>query len=152
MKQEKNAAPGGANGAVQVLDDMPVPAGTTVAAWERLGAKRVGNGWRWPERRADGEIVGWCTRFDAPPPKMPKVMADKGAKRGLILPWPTHPYAGTSPQDPILLTEGPSDTATALSFSFDVVIPSCTTIAAGTPRLLTCHRCRLDSSSEDRPS
>jgi putative DNA primase/helicase len=92
-----------------------VPAGTNVAAWEALGAERVSNGWRIPERDGSGAIIGWNRRGDDGSKK-----AEPGGKRGLIMPPTLRDDAGSN-RDPILVCEGASDTAAALSFGFDAV-------------------------------
>ncbi len=101
---------------------------TILAAWaERLGVSDetlqclgctldgAGN-LRWPERDADGAIIGYSTRFDDGSKK-----ADAGGKRGLCYCSPLHPYAGTSPDQPIILVEGLSDTAAATELGFDAI-------------------------------
>ena len=45
----------------------------------------------------------------------------KGGKRGLILPWPLPPYAGTSADKPVWVCEGASDTAAMLGLNVDAV-------------------------------
>jgi len=72
------------------------------------------------ERDERGEVVGTAIRY---PDGEKDFVA--GGKRGLITVWPVDPYAGTSPDDPLLLAEGASDTAALMGLGFDVVgLPS----------------------------
>lgn len=81
-----------------------------------LGAKRVGNDWHFPERDADGEVIGTARRFDDG-----KKGFVSGGHRGLTLKWPLDAYAGSTADDPILVVEGQSDTATGIELGFDTV-------------------------------
>jgi hypothetical protein len=83
-----------------------LPAGVTLAAWQAIGAEPDGDGWRIPERNADGEVVGWSRRF---------ANGGKGfvtgGHRGLTYAAPFPSYAGSSASDPVCIVEGASDTA-----------------------------------------
>jgi putative DNA primase/helicase len=95
--------------------------GTSLIGWAAIGGARIDGGWTYPERNAQGETIARMTRWDAPAEGQPKYTAAKGAKRGLIMRWPLANYAGSSPEDPLLLTEGASDTACAESLTLDAV-------------------------------
>lgn len=87
--------------------------GVSVTALEALGVTRDGPAWRIPERDADGRIVGYATRGDDG-----RKSFVTGGRRGLTMSWPIPTYAGTSANDAILVPEGMSDAAAALSMSF----------------------------------
>lgn len=82
--------------------------------------RAVGIGWdndsrRWtfPERDADGQVIGIATR-DAQDRKR----CVPGSKRGLTMAWPLGSYAGSSSNDPILIVEGASDTTAGSDLGF----------------------------------
>lgn len=117
-----DAAPGATGAGVQVsnvtLDctDTPTPEGTSLAAWLALGSIREGNAWVTPERNTEGEITGHAIR----PDKGTKT-SRTGSKRGLTLKWPLPPYAGSTPENPIVIVEGASDAAAGVGLSLDIV-------------------------------
>jgi hypothetical protein len=83
--------------------------------WLRL-AKPVGTEWHIDERNAQGEVIGTARRLgNGEKHFLP------GGKRGLICVWPIDSYAGTSAGHPLLICEGASDTAAAMSMGFDAV-------------------------------
>lgn len=96
--------------------EQTCPAHVPPAAWDAIGAKPDGDGWKIPERNAEGEIIGWSRRF-----------ADghkgyvAGGKRGLTMKYPLAPYAGSSASDPVFVVEGATDTAAGVSLSLDTV-------------------------------
>jgi putative DNA primase/helicase len=92
-----------------------VPEGIDPDAWARLASAHGGD-WHIRERNAAGEVVGTSIR-KANGSKTMK----SGSKRGLIVAWPLLGYAGTSLRTPILVCEGASDTASALTLGFDAV-------------------------------
>ncbi|MFN8992810.1 MAG: DUF3987 domain-containing protein, partial [Pseudomonadota bacterium] len=103
-------------------DANNIPPGTAVHGWLAIGGERVDGGWRYHERSAQGERIGTLTRWDAPTEGCPRYTAAKGGKRGLIFPADgLHAYAGTSPHDPVIVTEGASDTACLYTFAFTAV-------------------------------
>lgn len=63
-----------------------------------------------PERDADGTIIGLTRRYADGRKK-----AIQGSRRGLSMPWPL------PDRDPVLIVEGPSDTAAALDAGFNAV-------------------------------
>ena len=79
-------------------------------------ARADGDRWAIVERDATGAVIGTAYR-DADGGKD----FAKGGKRGLILPWPLAPYAGTTEAAPVYLCEGASDTAALLALSLDAV-------------------------------
>jgi putative DNA primase/helicase len=103
-----------------MLSELPpcgphAPDGVNPEEWSRL-AEAHGSDWHIREREASGEIVGTSVRKpDGSKTTVP------GGKRGLILSWPLATYAGTSARTPILVCEGASDTAAALTLGFDAV-------------------------------
>lgn len=91
------------------------PEGVPVEAWARI-ATQDGGRWAIPERDASGEVIGTAYRAaDGGKDFAP------GGKRGLILPWPLDPYAGSSDAAPVYVAEGASDTAALLGLGFDAV-------------------------------
>ncbi len=92
------------------------PEGVPAEVWARL-AKQVGARWAIDERNAAGEVIGTAYR-DAT--GKDKTSAPR-SKRGLIVAWPLHNYAGSSAADPILVCEGASDTAAMMGLGFDAV-------------------------------
>lgn len=95
--------------------NLQLPEGVPLQVWRTLAADE-GTRWAIVERNADGEIVGTAYR-------LPDGSKDfkKGGKRGLIVPWPLDPYAGTSPDDPIFIVEGASDTGAMLGIGLQAV-------------------------------
>ena len=83
-----------------------LPHGIPDWAWDKIGAEPDGNGWKIPERNAEGEIIGWSRRLADG-----KKTFVKGGKRGLTLQWPLDVYAGSSMEDPVFIVEGATDTA-----------------------------------------
>ena len=93
-----------------------LPAGVTLAAWQAIGAEPDADGWRIPERNADGEVVGWSRRF---------ANGGKGfvagGHRGLTYAAPFPSYAGSSASDPVVVVEGQSDMAAGYGAGLCVV-------------------------------
>ena len=87
--------------------------GVTVESLARLGVTRTGREWHIPERNADGEIIGTAIRNDDG-----RKWFVEGGHRGLTMAWPIDPYAGSSPNAPIIVVEGMSDTATGLDLGY----------------------------------
>lgn len=99
------------------LDQFAKQLGVTAASLERLGVGWTGSCWSFPMRSADGSIRG--IRLRRPNGRK---FAVKGGREGLFIP---RGLAGTGP---LLLPEGPTDTAAALDLGFDAVgRPSCST-------------------------
>lgn len=101
---------------MKTLSDLAASLGVTAKTLESLGFKREGEVWLNPERDADGAIIGWARRFDDG-----RKGFVAGGKRGLALAWPIEPYAGTSPDDPILIVEGVSDAAAGTDLGFTTI-------------------------------
>ncbi len=97
------------------MSGLHVPEGVSPEQWARL-ATDEGSHWAIRERNAEGEVIGTAQRF----PDGDKGFL-KGGKRGLILAWPLDRYAGTSADSPVLVCEGASDTAAAMTLGFDAV-------------------------------
>lgn len=83
-----------------------IPEGCSAEAWRAIGAIAEHGVWKVPERNASGEVIGWNRRLASGEKKQ-----EKGGKRGLTMAWPLDPYAGTSPENPIVIVEGASDCA-----------------------------------------
>ena len=95
--------------------------GVSVESLDAIGFKLVEGEWRNPERNAEGEVIGWVRRLAGG-----EKLTVEGGRRGLTTPCPLPPYAGTSPDDPILIVEGASDTAAGLDLGFVTIgRPSC---------------------------
>lgn len=90
--------------------------GVTAESLKALGIGRNDDAWTFPERNASGEIIGVSRR-----PDRGKKHMVTGSRRGLTMMWPLDAYAGSSANDPILLVEGPTDTATGLDFGFSTI-------------------------------
>lgn len=101
-------------------DPLQVPEGVAPDAWARLARKgrneRGAPCWEIDERDAQGVVIGTAYR-DAQGGKA----FEPGGKRGLILAWPLHAYAGSSKADPVWVCEGASDTAALLGLGMDAV-------------------------------
>lgn len=93
-----------------------VPDGVPLEAWLAIGATPDGDGWKIPERDADGAIVGWSRRFANGSKGFVK-----GGHRGLTFVIPFPAYAGASAADPVFVVEGQSDTAAGTSAGLCVV-------------------------------
>lgn len=109
--------------------NLPIPEGVPEPAWRML-AREDGSRWAIAERDADGEVIGTAYR-DADGGKT----FAPGGKRGLIVAWPLHAYAGTSAEKPVFVCEGASDTAALLGLGLDAV---------GTPMAGQCGRMLAD--------
>lgn len=72
--------------------------------------------WVFPERNAQGEIVGLAERHDG---GHKQTMC--GGKRGLTFAHPIDVYGGTSYRKPVLLVEGQTDCATGLDLGFTTI-------------------------------
>ena len=83
--------------------------GVSVKSLVALGIGRDRDAWTFPERNVNGEIVGIAKR-----PTRGKKHMVTGSKRGLTMAWPLDGYAGSSPNDPILIVEGPTCAAAGL--------------------------------------
>lgn len=90
--------------------------GVSAESLVALGAKRNGRDWVFPERDADGQVIGHVRRT----PDGRKI-AVEGSHRGLTMPWPMPPNAGASPEEPILVPEGASCTAAGMDMEFVTV-------------------------------
>lgn len=88
----------------------------TTESLKSLGIGRDRDAWTFPERNADGEIVGIAKR-----PDRGKKHMVTGSKRGLTLAWPLDGYAGSSPNDPILIVEGATCAAAGLDLGFTTI-------------------------------
>jgi len=84
-------------------------------AWAKI-ANPDGTRWAIPERDATGEVIGTAYRH-----RDDRKSSATGGKRGLILPWPLDPYAGTAAADPVFITEGASDAAALLGLALTAV-------------------------------
>ena len=102
--------------ATPTVADLADSLGVSADALHRLGVSRDGSGWLIPERNADGEIIGHATRGDDG-----KKRCRPGSKRGLTMAWPLGAYDGSTPDDPILIVEGMSDTAAGLDLRFTTI-------------------------------
>jgi hypothetical protein len=69
-----------------------------------------GSGWLFPERDADGNVIGIVRRTPDG-----RKLALRGSRRGLTF---AHPFPAT---DPALIVEGPSDVAAAMAAGFNAV-------------------------------
>ncbi|MAE61000.1 MAG: hypothetical protein CMJ49_06540 [Planctomycetaceae bacterium] len=90
--------------------------GVSVESLTAIGATRNGRGWEFPEYNAQGERIGTAIR-----PDTGKKHMVTGSKRGLTMSWPICAYDGTSTDDPIVLLEGATDTATAMTLGFTAI-------------------------------
>ena len=81
-----------------------------------IGRDCDGIAWTFPERNAEGEIIGISKR-----PDTGKKHMVKGSQRGLTLAWPLNKYAATSADDPILIVEGATDTAAGMDLGFAAI-------------------------------
>lgn len=87
----------------------------SASSLERLGVQRVGSWWEWPERDGAGAIIGYGRRADDGTKR-----SQPGGRRGLVYADPLR-QAGSSSANPILLVEGLTDTASAITAGFDAV-------------------------------
>lgn len=94
---------------------LPTPDGISASAWTKI-ARADGSRWAIVERNAAGEVTGTAYR-DADGGKT----FAPGGKRGLILPWPLDPYAGSTAASPVYNTEGATDTGAMLGLMLDTV-------------------------------
>ena len=85
--------------------------GVTPASLKAIGLGWNGQSYTFPERAADGTIIGVTTRS-----RRGRKLAMKGSRRGLII-----PTGFTNLPDPVLIVEGPSDVAAALSMGLSAV-------------------------------
>lgn len=98
------------------LEPLARSLGVNVDSLIALGATRNGRWWQIPERNANGEIVGYALRSDTGEKSF-----QPGGKRGLTMTWPLPDYAGTSPDDPVVVVEGASCAAAGEDLSFTTV-------------------------------
>lgn len=87
--------------------------GVSATSLQALGATRKDVAWTFPERDAEGQIIGTARRLD----DGRKLMVT-GSKRGLTMAWPLDSFAGSSVDEPILIVEGASDTAAGMDLGF----------------------------------
>lgn len=99
-----------------IIDAPTLPEGVTAEAWAAIGAVADGDGWKIPERDADGAIVGWSRRFASGSKGFVA-----GGKRGLTYAAPFPSYAGSSASDPVVVVEGQTDTAAGYAAGMCVV-------------------------------
>ncbi|MEM8495756.1 MAG: DUF3987 domain-containing protein, partial [Planctomycetota bacterium] len=102
------------------IDCLAQELGVSVASLNMLGVERFENVWRYPERDAAGQVVGWNRRFDNGAKRVVK-----GGRRGLCYAvagdHPLAPNAGVTATDPVLVVEGMSDTAAGIDLGFVTV-------------------------------
>lgn len=98
------------------LDTLGKTLGVTVWALGRLGIGWTGRAWSFPMRDNTGAIIGIRLRL----PDSTK-LAIRGSREGLFIP------RGMDASEPLLVAEGPTDSAALLDLGFSVVgRPSCT--------------------------
>lgn len=97
------------------LDLLP-PEGIPLASWLAIGAEQHGDEWHTPERDATGEIIGTQRRL----PTGRKIMVE-GSKRGLVYVHPLRDGHGDTPDLPVFVVEGATDTAAAHSLALVAV-------------------------------
>ncbi len=90
--------------------------GVSAESLKHLGIGRHRDTWVFPERDADGRIIGLSRRLPDG-----KKIAVNGSRRGLTMRWPIDGYAGSSPNDPILIVEGATCTAAGLDLGFTTI-------------------------------
>ena len=100
------------------LDTFASSLGVSPETLTKLGIGRDidSSSWTFPERNAEGEIIGISKR-----PDHGKKHMVAGSQRGLTLVWPLDAYDGTSQEDPVLVVEGASDAAAGLDLNFTTV-------------------------------
>lgn len=102
------------------LQDLADNLGVSTESLNALGVVRVNDAWKYPERDAQAEVTGHNRRYDDGTKK-----ATQGSKRGLCFApgdsRPLDPLAGSSPDAPVLIVEGMTDTAAGIDLDFDVV-------------------------------
>ncbi|MCH8344703.1 MAG: hypothetical protein IH983_12040 [Planctomycetes bacterium] len=109
--------------------------GVSAETLKHLGIGRHRDTWVFPERDANGRIIGLSRRLPDG-----KKLAVNGSRRGLTMVWPLDAYAGSSLNDPILIVEGATDTAAGLDLGFVTIgRPSAT---AGAEHLRSLHKGR----------
>lgn len=92
------------------------PDGIPLASWLAIGAEQHGDEWRTPERDASGTIIGTQCRFATGH----KTMVT-GSKRGLVYVDPLPDGHGDTPDLPVFVVEGATDTAAACSLGLVAV-------------------------------
>lgn len=98
------------------LDDLAATLGVSSKSLNTLGVSRSGQTWRIPERDAEGSVIGHALRFDDG-----RKLSERGSRRGLTFVAPLDAWAGSSPEEPVLVVEGMSDCAAALDLGFCAV-------------------------------
>lgn len=98
------------------IPDLPPPEGIPLASWLAIGAEQHGDEWHTPERDATGKIIGTQRRL----PTGRKIMVE-GSKRGLVYVDPLRDGHGDTPDLPIFVVEGATDTAAAHSLALVAV-------------------------------
>lgn len=101
---------------LNIIEGLSKHWGATTESLLAIGAQRNGQAWHFPERNAQGEVIGTARRFDNG-----RKGFVAGGHRGLTLGWPLDPYAGTMAENPVLVVEGPSDTAIGMDLGFVTV-------------------------------
>lgn len=97
------------------LDRFALSLGVTVASLRRLRIGWTGRCWAFPMQGRDGAICGIRIRTPSG-----EKFSERGGKEGLFVPSVLH---GT---DPLVIAEGPTDTAALLDMDFDAIgRPSC---------------------------
>ena len=99
-----------------VLLELATKLGVSVEALTDLHVGRNGTAWTFPERDADGQIIGIVMRTSSG-----EKTSKKGSKRGLTMAWPLADYAGASVDAPVVVVEGGSDTAAGLSLGLPTI-------------------------------
>lgn len=98
-----------------VLNRFATSLGVAQQSLTRLGIGWTGSCWTFPMSAVDGRVIGIRLRT-----RSGRKFSEKGGHQGLHIP------TELTGKDPLLLPEGPSDTAAALDLGFDAVgRPSC---------------------------
>jgi hypothetical protein len=97
------------------LASLAMKLGVSVDSLNRLGVGWDGSAWTFPMKDGEGTIIGIHRRFPD------RKLCLGGSKLGLFIPRDT----GDGDRNPLLICEGASDTATAMSAGFDAIgLPS----------------------------
>jgi hypothetical protein len=112
--------------------------GVSIESLRLLGTGWTGNAYSWPMFDADRCVVG--VRYRG---RGGMKWSEKGGREGLFLPV-------AEPSDPMLVCEGPTDTAAALSLAFDALgRPSCQGAVKLTVRLCKGRRVVVVADRDD---
>lgn len=98
------------------LADLAAHLHVPAESLEALQITRNGSGFQIPERDAAGNVIGTAVRYDDD-----RKGSVKGSKRGLTMRPRFEPGAGESPDHPLLIVEGMSDTAAGLALGFETI-------------------------------